>query len=51
MEIVPEEARVVRWIYHMFLEGIAPTAIATILTTASIPSPAGEAINGGPKRL
>ena len=41
MEIVPEEARVVRWIYHMFLEGIAPTAIATILTTASIPSPAG----------
>lgn len=41
MEIVPEEARAVRWIYHMFLEGIAPTAIATILTTASIPSPAG----------
>lgn len=41
MEIVPEEARVVRWIYHMFLEGIAPTAIATILTTATIPSPAG----------
>ena len=41
MEIVPEEAKVVRWIYHMFLEGIVPTAIATILTTASIPSPAG----------
>lgn len=40
MEIVPEEAKVVRWIYHMFLEGIAPTAIATILTTANIPSPA-----------
>lgn len=42
MEIVPEEAKVVRWIYHMFLEGIAPTAIATILTTANIPSPAGR---------
>ena len=41
MEIVPEEAKVVRWIYHMFLEGIAPTAITTILTTASIPSPTG----------
>ena len=41
MEIVPEEAGVVRWIYHMFLKGIAPTAIATILTTATIPSPAG----------
>lgn len=41
MEIVPEEARIVRWIYHIFLEGIAPTAIATILTTTSIPSPAG----------
>ena len=41
MEVVPEEAKVVRWIYHMFLEGISPTAIATILTTASIPSPAG----------
>ena len=42
MEIVPEEAKVVRWIYHMFLEGISPTAIATILTTATIPSPAGS---------
>ena len=42
MEIVSEEARVVRWIYHMFLEGISPTAIATILTTATIPSPAGS---------
>ena len=41
MEIFPEEAKVVRWIYHMSLEGIAPTAIATILATASIPSPAG----------
>ena len=41
MEIVPEEARVVRWIYHMFLEGISPTAIATILTTATVPAPAG----------
>ena len=41
MEIVPEEAKVVRWIYHMFLEGIAPSAIATILTTTNIPSPAG----------
>ena len=40
-EIDPEQAEVVRWIYHMFLEGIAPTAIATILTTATIPSPAG----------
>ena len=41
MEIVPEEAKVVRWIYYMFLEGISPTAIATILTTATVPSPAG----------
>lgn len=41
MEIVPEEAKAVQWIYHMFLEGISPTAIATILTTATVPSPAG----------
>ena len=42
MEIVPEEARVVRRICHMFLEGIAPTVIATILTTACISSLAGS---------
>lgn len=42
MEIVPEEAKVVRWIYYMFLENISPNAIVTILTAAQIPSPSGK---------
>lgn len=41
-EIVPEEARIVRWIYYLFLEGAPTTAIAATLTAAGIPSPCGN---------
>lgn len=41
-EIVEEEARIVRWIYQMFLEGKTPFGIAQILTEAGIPTPSGK---------
>lgn len=41
-QIVPEEARIIRWIYYLFLEGNPPSTIAAILTTAGIPAPGGK---------
>lgn len=41
-EIVPEEAKIIRWIYYLFLEGNPPSTIATILTAACIPAPGGK---------
>lgn len=42
LEIVPEEAEVVRYIYRSYLEGRAPSRIASDLTAQGIPSPAGK---------
>lgn len=42
-EIVPEEARIVKMIYHMYLGGKATQAIADVLTAQGIPTPR----NGG----
>ena len=41
-EIVPEEARIVRWIYYLFLEGNPSSTIAAILTAAGISAPGGK---------
>jgi len=41
-EIVEEEAKVVRSIYQMFMEGKTPFGIAKALTAEGIPSPAGK---------
>ena len=41
-EIVEEEAKIVRWIYQMFLEGKTPFGIAQILTEAGVPTPSGK---------
>lgn len=41
-EIVPEEAKVVRDIYRMFMEGMTTCAIATYLTKNEIPTPSGK---------
>lgn len=43
-EIVPEEAKVVREIYRMFLDGITIRNIARSLTKRQIPTPAGRAV-------
>lgn len=40
--IVPEEAKIIRWIYYLFLEGNPPSTIAAILTAACIPAPGGK---------
>lgn len=40
--IVPEEAKIIRWIYYLFLEGNPPSTIAAILTAAGIPAPGGK---------
>lgn len=40
--IVPEEAKIIRWIYYLFLEGDPPSTIAAILTAAGIPAPGGK---------
>ncbi len=42
MQIVEEEAKVVREIYAMFLDGKTPFYIATVLTKRGIPTPAGK---------
>lgn len=42
MEIVPEEAKIVRRIYAMFLDGHSFCGIADTLTKEGIPSPAGK---------
>jgi hypothetical protein len=41
--IVPEEAKIIRWTYYLFLEGSPPSTIAAILTAAGIPAPGGKA--------
>lgn len=42
MQIVKDEARIVRQIYGMFLDGQTPSGIAARLTRQGIPSPAGK---------
>ena len=42
MQIVEEEAKVVREIYAMFLDGKTPSGIAAALTKRSVPTPAGK---------
>ena len=39
-ELVEEEAKIIRLIYRLFLQGYATAAIANILTNAGIPTPA-----------
>lgn len=43
-EIVEEEAKVVRRIYRLFLEGKTPIGIAKLLTDEGVPTPAGKHI-------
>ena len=42
MQIVEDEAKIVRQIYGMFLDGKTPSGIAARLTRQGIPSPAGK---------
>lgn len=42
-KIVPEEAKTVRLIYSLYMEGKTPTAIAKRLTQAGVPTPSGKA--------
>lgn len=42
MQIVEDEARIVRQIYGMFLDGKTPSGIAARLSRQGIPSPAGK---------
>lgn len=41
-EIVPEQAKIVRFIYRMCIEGMSTTAIAKRLSQQGIPTPAGK---------
>ncbi len=41
-KLVEKEAKVVRTIYRLFLEGKTPSAIARLLTEEGIPTPAGK---------
>lgn len=41
-EIVPEEAKIVRYIYRRFIAGLTPYKIASELTEQGIPTPAGK---------
>lgn len=41
-EIVPEEAKIIRFIYQSFISGKTPYRIAQILTEKGIPTPAGK---------
>lgn len=43
-ELVEEEAKIIRIIYRLFLQGYATAAIANILTNASIPTPAKHSV-------
>ena len=43
MRIVEDEAKVVREIYAMFLDGKTPSGIAVALTKRGVPTPAGKA--------
>lgn len=40
--IVPEQAKIVKMIYRLFVEGMMPSTIATHLTKRCIPTPAGK---------
>lgn len=40
--IVPEQAKIVKMIYRLFVEGMMPSTIATHLTKQGIPTPAGK---------
>ena len=42
MRIVESEARIVRQIYGMFLDGQTPSSIAAYLTRCGIPTPSGK---------
>ena len=42
MEIVPEEAEIVRLIYRMFMQGKTPYAIAKYLMEKKVPTPTGK---------
>ena len=42
MQIVEEEAKIVREIYAMFLDGKTPSGIASALTKRGVPTPAGK---------
>jgi DNA invertase Pin-like site-specific DNA recombinase len=44
MEIDPEQAKIVKRIYRMFLEGNSPSRIAKTLTKEGIPTPAGKTV-------
>ena len=43
-KIIESEAKIVRWIYRMFLEGKTPSFIAKYLTEQKIPTPANRQI-------
>ena len=43
-ELVKEEAKIIRIIYRLFLEGYTPSSIARQLTEVKIPTPAGHSI-------
>ena len=43
-EIVPEEAKIVKLIYKMFMDGKTLNAIATYLTEQGIPTPRGKTV-------
>lgn len=40
--IVPEQAKIVKMIYRLFVEGMMPSTIASHLTKQGIPTPAGK---------
>ncbi|MDD3881738.1 MAG: recombinase family protein [Eubacteriales bacterium] len=40
--IVPEQAKIIKMIYRLFVEGMMPSTIATHLTQQGIPTPAGK---------
>ncbi|MEG2634766.1 MAG: recombinase family protein, partial [Oscillospiraceae bacterium] len=43
-EVLESEAKTVRLIYRMFLEGETPSSIASYLTDSKIPTPGGKAV-------
>lgn len=43
-KVVPEEAKLVRRIYSLFMEGKTPGAIAKILTNDGVPTPSGKQV-------
>lgn len=43
-QIIEEEAKIVRRIYQMFLEGMSPSLIGRVITSEKIPTPGGKEI-------